>query len=118
MKALHAGWLLLCSCLWGGATHAASVVFLNPGAPSDGYWQSYSRVMQTAADTTGMSLKILYTERDTRKLLDLARAALQGDERPDYLLFSNELNIAPEVLRMSVGSGVKLFAVNNTLTED
>lgn len=118
MKALYAGWLMLCSCLWAGTTHAASVVFLSPGAASDNYWQSYSRVMQTAADTTGMSLKILFTERDTRKLLDLARATLQGDERPDYLLFSNELNIAPEVLRMSVGSGVKLFAVNNTLTPD
>ncbi|MCF5279977.1 sugar ABC transporter substrate-binding protein, partial [Pseudomonas syringae] len=88
MKALYAGWLVLCSCLWVGETQAASVVFLSPGAESDGYWLSYSRVMQTAADTTGMSLKILYTERDTRKLLDLARATLQGDERPDYLLFS------------------------------
>ncbi|WP_046270001.1 ABC transporter substrate-binding protein [Pseudomonas syringae] len=118
MKALYVGWLMLCSYLWVGTTHAASVVFLSPGAEADGYWQSYSRVMQTAADTTGMSLKILYTERDTRKLLDLARATLQGGERPDYLLFSNELNIAPEVLRMSVGSGVKLFAVNNTLAAD
>ncbi|MFH7423184.1 sugar ABC transporter substrate-binding protein, partial [Pseudomonas syringae pv. tagetis] len=74
--------------------------------------------MQTAADTTGMSLKILYTDRDTRKLHAIAREVLQGYVRQDYLMFSNELNVAPEILLMSTVSGVKLFAVNNTLTAD
>nr|WP_122318478.1 ABC transporter substrate-binding protein [Pseudomonas cichorii] len=110
--------MLLC-CIWSGPLLAASVVFLSPGFASDGYWHSYARVMQTAADATGMSLKVLYTDRDTRKLLDMAREALKGDApRPDYLVFSNELNVAPEVLRLSEGSGVRLLAVNNTLTED
>ncbi|MFJ4143112.1 ABC transporter substrate-binding protein [Pseudomonas sp. NPDC089734] len=105
--------------LWSGSLLAASVVFLSPGFASDGYWQSYERVMQSAAGATGMSLKVLYTDRDTRKLLDMARETLQGPRaRPDYLVFSNELNVAPEILRLSVGSGVKLLAVNNTLTGD
>ncbi len=118
MKALFVGWLMLFGFWWAGSACAASVVFLSPGTETDGYWQSHARVMQTAADTTGMSLKILYTDRDTRKLLAMARDTLQGYVRPDYLMFSNELNVAPEILRMSTGSGVKLFAVNNTLTAD
>jgi ABC-type sugar transport system substrate-binding protein len=74
--------------------------------------------MQAAATRLDMSLTVRYSNRDTRKLVELARDALQGANRPDYLLFSNELNIAPEILRLSQGSDVKLFAVNNTLTAD
>jgi ABC-type sugar transport system substrate-binding protein len=74
--------------------------------------------MQSAADKLGLKLEIIYTDRDTRKLLTCAREELQGTDRPDYLVFSNELNVAPEILRLSKGSGVKLFAVNNTLTAD
>ena len=107
-----AGWL------WLGGAWAASVVFLNPGSAPDPYWSSYSRFMQAAAQRLGMDLTLYYTDRDTRTLLTLARNVLQGSPRPDYLVFSNELNVAPEVLRLSLGSGVKLLAVNNTLTDD
>ncbi|MFY1663232.1 ABC transporter substrate-binding protein [Pseudomonas sp. Pseu.R1] len=108
--------LCLVGWVWGGGAWAASVVFLNPGSAPDPYWNSYSRFMQAAADRLGMQLTIHYTERDTRMLLTFAREALQGTDRPDYLVFSNELNVAPEILRLSLGSGVKLLAVNNTFT--
>jgi ABC-type sugar transport system substrate-binding protein len=103
---------------WLGAACAASVVFLSPGPASDGYWSSYARFMKSAADKLGMSLTVRFSDRDTRQLLVLAREELKGPNRPDYLVFSNELNVAPEILRLSEGSGVKLFAVNNTLTAD
>lgn len=108
--------ILVASALWYGNAWAASVVFLNPGSSPDPYWSSYSRFMQVAAERLGMRLDIYYTDRDTRTLLAFARDALQGPDRPDYLVFSNELNVAPEILRLSMGSGVKLFAVNNTFT--
>ena len=47
-----------------------------------------------------------------------AREALQGPDRPDYLVFVNEQYVAPEILRLAQGSGVKLFMVNNALTPD
>ncbi|MEN0108914.1 MAG: ABC transporter substrate-binding protein, partial [Pseudomonas sp.] len=43
---------------------------------------------------------------------------LQGPQKPDYLLFVNEQYAAPEILRLAKDSGVKLFAVSNTLTTD
>lgn len=104
--------------LWCGSGWGASVVFLSPGPASDGYWNSYAKVMQAAAEATGMQLTVEFSDRDTRTQVDLARKTLKGDARPDYLLFSNELNVGPEILRLSEGSGVKLFAVNNTLTGD
>ncbi|WP_421957945.1 ABC transporter substrate-binding protein [Pseudomonas ovata] len=104
--------------LWCCTVSAASVVFLSPGPESDGYWNSYARVMQAAAEATGMQLTVAFSDRDTRTLIELARKALKSDPRPDYLMFSNELNVAPEILRLSAGSGVKLFAVNNILTAD
>ncbi|RMT84411.1 ABC transporter substrate-binding protein [Pseudomonas viridiflava] len=109
---------VLLGCMWASSAWAATVVFISPGTESDGYWRSYVRVMQSAARTTGMTLTVLYSDRDTRKLLAMARETLQGSSRPDYLVFSNELNVAPEILRLSLGSRVKLFAVNNTLTAD
>lgn len=115
---LVCGLLITAGCCWASTAAAVSVVFLNPGPVTDGYWQAYGRFMQAAAAKLDMSLEVIYTDRDTRKLLTFAREALQGFDRPDYLVFSNELNVAPEILRLSTGSGVKLFAVNNTLTPD
>ncbi|MFK7701410.1 ABC transporter substrate-binding protein [Pseudomonas caspiana] len=103
---------------WLSPASAASVLFLSPGPASDGYWSAYARFMQAAATRLGMDLTVRYSNRDTRELIELARDALQGPFRPDYLVFSNELNVAPEILRLSQGSDVTLFAVNNTLTDD
>ncbi len=112
------GLLIAVASGWLSCASAASVVFLSPGPATDGYWAAYARFMKSAADKLGMDLTVRFSDRDTRQLLILAREELQGARRPDYLVFSNELNVAPEILRLSQGSGVKLFAVNNTLTPD
>ena len=114
---LHGLLVVMVAC-WLSPAGAASVVFLSPGHATDGYWAAYARFMQAAANRLDITLTVRYSNRDTRQLLELARDALQGPDRPDYLLFSNELNVAPEILRLSEQSNVKLFAVNNTLTDD
>lgn len=95
---------------------AASVVFLNPGSSNEVFWSSYSRFMQAAAQDLGMSLKVEYSERSPERTLSQARDILQGPKRPDYLVLVNEQYIAPEIIRLSQGTGVKLFLVNNGLT--
>ncbi len=104
--------------LFGSLAQATRVVFLNPGKPTEIYWHTYSQFMQAAADDLGMSLETLYSERNPDTLLKQAREVLQGNKRPDYLIFVNERSVDPEVLRLSKGSGVKLFAVGSTLTPD
>lgn len=94
----------------------ASVVFLNPGLSTETFWTSYTRFMQAAADELGMSLRVEYSERRADLALTQARAILGGAHRPDYLVLVNEQYVAPEILRLSRGTGVKLLLVNNGLT--
>lgn len=110
--------VLLALGAWMPCAQAASVLFLNPGTSKEIFWVSYSQFMQAAAKDLGMDLKILYSERQPQLNLQQAREALQGPDRPDYLVFVNEQYVAPEILRLSQGSGVKLFIVNNSLTAD
>lgn len=115
---------VLITCAWllgstyGAMTHAASVVFLNPGTSTETFWVNYAQFMQAAAKDLGLDLRVRYSERDPRNTLAQAREALQGSERPDYLVLVNEQYVAPQILRMAQGSRVKLMIVNNALTSD
>ncbi|MGE7989638.1 ABC transporter substrate-binding protein [Pseudomonas sp. NPDC089554] len=108
-------WSLCLGLSWATSAQAASVVFLNPGFSHEAFWVSYSRFMQAAADDLGMELRVTYGERDPERVLAQARDALAS--KPDYLVLVNEQYVAPEVIRLSRDSGVKLFLVNNGLTE-
>lgn len=108
--------LSLCLAMACSLASAASVVFLNPGKSTEAYWLSYAQFMQAAAKNLGMPLQVIYAERDPQRMVEQARAVLQATNPPDYLVFVNEEYAGPEILRLSKGSQVKLFAVNNTLT--
>ncbi|KAB0495915.1 ABC transporter substrate-binding protein [Pseudomonas vancouverensis] len=112
------GVILTLGVLLVPGAQAASVLFLNPGTPVEAFWVSYSQFMQAAAHDLGMDLRIQYSDRVSENIIKQAREALQGPHRPDYLVFVNEQYVAPEVLRLAKGSGVKLFMVNNALTPD
>lgn len=112
------GALLTLATLLAASAQAASVLFLNPGTVREAFWVNYSQFMQAAAMDLGMNLRILYSDRKGEITLKQAREALQGASRPDYLVFVNEQNIAPQILRLAQGSGVKLFMVNNALSPD
>lgn len=109
----------LCLTLpWMAQAQAASVVFLNPGYSDETFWVSYTQFMQSAARALGMPLTVKYSEREPALALRQAREVFEGSQRPDYLVLVNEQYIAPEIIRLSRGSGVKLFLVNNGLTQD
>jgi len=112
------GCLLVLSLPFWAVAQATSVVFLNPGNSTETFWVSYSQFMQAAAKDLGLDLRVRYSERNPKTTLHQAREALQGEHRPDYLVLVNEQYVAPEILRLSQGSGVKLFIVNNVLTPD
>lgn len=115
---------VLFTCVWllgpafCGVAQAASVVFLNPGMSTETFWVSYAQFMQAAAKDLGLDLRVRYGERDLHTTLVQAREELQGRERPDYLVLVNEQYVAPQILRMAQGSGVKLLVVNSALTAD
>lgn len=110
--------LLLTLAGYGQVARAESVLFLNPGATDETFWVTYTQFMQAAADDLGIDLQTLYAERMPERTLAQARQVLQGPDRPDYLVFVNEQYVAPQIMRMAQGSGVKLFMVNASLTPD
>ncbi|NWL80390.1 LacI family transcriptional regulator [Pseudomonas taiwanensis] len=118
MKGRYSSLLLGFCLVFSQSLSAASVVFLNPGRTNEPFWVSYVQFMQAAARDLGMDLEVRYAERDLNRMLDQAREVLQGEKRPDYLLFVNEQYAGPEILRLARGSGVKLFSVNSNLTPD
>ncbi|MFG6203203.1 ABC transporter substrate-binding protein [Pseudomonas retamae] len=113
----HITLLLFAAVLPCGA-RAESVLFLNPGSTHESFWVSYSQFMQAAARDLGIDLQILYSQRQPELAVAQARVALQGANRPDYLMFVNEQYVAPPILRLAQDSGVKLFMVNAALTPD
>ncbi|KAB0509530.1 ABC transporter substrate-binding protein [Pseudomonas moorei] len=112
------GALLALGTVVGPSAQAESVLFLNPGTPREVFWTSYSQFMQAAADDLRIDLRIVYSDRTSEITIGQAREALLGPSRPDYLVFVNEESVAPEILRLAKGSGVKLFMVNNALSPD
>jgi ABC-type sugar transport system substrate-binding protein len=112
------GALLALGTVAGPCAQAESVLFLNPGTTREAFWVSYSQFMQAAAKDLNVDLRIQYSDRTSDITIKQAREALLGPNRPDYLVFVNEQYIAPEILRLAKGSGVKLFLVNNALTVD
>lgn len=112
------GMVLTLCAVFGPSVQAASVVFLNPGTTKEVFWVSYTQFMQVAARDLGMDLQVRYSERVAQTTIEQAREVLLGPNRPDYLVFVNEQYVAPQILRLSQGSGVKLFMVNNALTSD
>lgn len=112
------GVLLTLGSVFGPCAQAASVLFLSPGSNTEAFWVSYGQFMQAAAKDLGMDLRILYSQRMPELTIAQARTALQGPDRPDYLVFANEQYVAPQILRLAQGSGVKLFMVNASLTDN
>jgi ABC-type sugar transport system substrate-binding protein len=108
--------LLMLGAVYGPVARAESVLFLSPGKTDEAFWNSYSQFMYAAATDLGIDLRILYSRRMPELTLAQARQALQGPDRPDYLVFANEQYVAPQIIRLAQGSGVKLFMVNASLT--
>lgn len=109
---------LLCLSIYCATAQATSVVFLNPGFANERFWLDYSHFMQDAADDLGMQLEVLYGERDSGVIERNAHDVLERVRKPDYLLFVNEQYLGPEILRLFADSGIRLFAVHSTLTEE
>jgi len=98
------------------------VVFLNPGEAVERgagpYWQLVARAMSHAAKRLGLSLEILYGERDHLVTLRQAEQVAQRAEAPDYLVVVNEKLTAEPILKMFSGSRAKIFLIHNDLTPE
>ena len=95
-----------------------SVVFLNPGFTGEKFWSDYVRFMDKAARDLGIEFQAVNGERNPSLIEQRAHEILKLNPKPDYLLFTNEHFMGPQTLRIFEGSGVKLFALHNTLNSE
>lgn len=98
---------------------AQSVVFINPGKADEPFWLAASESMQLAADSLGMQLRVIYAERNRLEPIAIAQKVAQAlpENKPDYVIFSNDYSVAPSILRALDGSGIKAFMAFNGIPE-
>jgi ABC-type sugar transport system substrate-binding protein len=112
------GWLLvflLCP-VWVGAQ---KVVFINPGKSDEAYWVGASETMALAAKSLKINLEIRYAEREHLRSFDIARELIARPpaSRPEYVIFSNDHAVSPELLRLFEPSGIKSFLAYSKPTQ-
>jgi ABC-type sugar transport system substrate-binding protein len=102
--------LVACLGLPAGAW-AQRVAFINPGKSDEAYWAAATQAMQAAARSLGQTLEVFYAEREHLRVFAFARdlVARPPEQRPEYVVFSNDYGTAPELLRVFDGSGIKVF---------
>jgi ABC-type sugar transport system substrate-binding protein len=109
---------IICALLLAGAAMdaaAVTVTFLNPGKSDEKFWVSVTRFMQAAARDLKLDLEVLYAERDATRMVGNARAVSARARKPDYLVIVNEKQVAPEIIRVAAGSGIRIFLLLNAL---
>ncbi len=101
-------------------TFAQSVVFINPGKSDEAYWVAAADVMHKAADSLGMQLRVVYAQRDRLAPIEIAKsiAAQSPEQRPDYVVFTNDYSVAPSILQALAGSGIKAFMAFSGIQDD
>ncbi|MFG6448266.1 ABC transporter substrate-binding protein [Roseateles sp. BYS180W] len=114
MRALLLLLVLLGLPSWVWAQH---VVFINPGHSDEPFWVTAGQAMQAAAHSLDMRFEQQFAERDPQRALALARALTQrpADQRPDYVVLTNEKGVLLPSATLLDQAGIKSFAAFNGL---
>lgn len=100
----------------------ARIVFLNPGEPVERgtgpYWRLVAQYMRAAASQLGMTLEVLWAERDHLLMQRQAEELAQRAEAPDYVVLVNEKMAAARMLKTLAPTPARLFVMHNDLTTE
>ncbi|KAG1694711.1 Sensor protein ZraS [Nymphon striatum] len=69
-------------------------------------------IMQSAADSLGVSLEVVYGNDSPGTILDVGKSVLNRVERPDYLVMVNDLTAIPRLMEIAQQKGQKTFLFN------
>ena len=128
LRACAQGSALLCSAALprfacaAAPARPARIVFLNPGEPVERgtgpYWRMVAQYMQAAAQQLGLSLEVLWAERDHLLMQRQAAALAARAEAPDYVVLVNEKMAGLEMLQRLAGSKARLLVMHNDITPE
>ena len=91
------------------------VGFINPG-PHE-FWRAVNGTMLAAAAELGIDVEIRETGRSRDKAIEFAHQFLAENPPLDYLIATNDVDAAPEIIRLADAAHVKLILLNNDLNE-
>jgi len=94
------------------ANNEPSVVFLNPGAKGDVFFELMTSFMQSAADDLRIKLEVIYCDRNHIKLRNEGIELLKRTVLPEYVLLINEKNAIADLLPDADAKGIKIFLFN------
>lgn len=97
------------------AAPQVSVTFINPGG-STSFWGEVAETMMAAAEDLDIKLKVIHTDRDRFKKLEVASQLAAQSEHPDYFIIVNELQQAPALMDALRSTNVPIFELLNRLT--
>ncbi len=105
--------IALCSSV----AFAQSVAFINPGRSDEIYWNTSTQAMQAAADSLGMALEVHYAQREPLKTLEIAHAlaARTADQRPEYVIITDDYAVADQLVKIIDDAGVKSFLAYSSI---
>jgi ABC-type sugar transport system substrate-binding protein len=94
---------------------ATSVVFLNPGKKGEIFWDMVTETMQAAGRQLGLSVEVMYAERNFRSMQALGISVTERASKPEFLIVVNEEAAARPILEAANSNGVKTLLLSNTL---
>lgn len=92
------------------------ILYYNSATPENHWWRTSSDIMQAACDNLGMRLKVVYVDRNHIKMLDDFRAAANGPNRPDAVVFQSLKLNGPDMLKIAEQAKIPAFIFNAGLT--
>src|SRR5262249_24308863 len=92
------------------------VGFINPTVPPE-FWHAVNATMLAAAAGLGVNVDIRETGRSRDKAIEFAHQFLAENQPLDYLIATNDVDAAPEIIRLADAAHVKLILLNNELNE-
>lgn len=114
-------WIVVLGLLWLQLPALAlSVVFINPGKTDEIYWLTAARAMEAAAKSLDIRLEVLYVGRDHPRTVGLAQQiiARPAAQRPDFVIFSNDYALGPELLRLFDAAHIKTFMAFSGISDE
>ena len=92
------------------------VGFINPTGPPE-FWHAVNATMLVAAVELGIDVRIRETGRSRDKAIEIAHQFLTENPPLDYLIATNDVDAAPEIIKLADAAHVKLILLNNELSE-
>lgn len=106
--------VLLSLALPVGAADKPYVVFANPAAKGDAFFQRMTDFMQAAADDLGFELEVYYGNRNHVQIDENIRTIFKKKRLPDYLIGMNARESGQTTLMLAEQHKVKTVFINQS----